>query len=254
MMSVEKEFPNHVMLDAKNVGTSKALVGNVGIHVYLVSDVGGYWDEKSISGFEKAISKAIKLLETKASEYGTWLKLKYTTSKVFVEEFIERGNWVTAMETAIRKSSFKSVEHFKKCYEEKHGFDDSCIVLAFNRTFRSYASEADSMCPDSSECCVVGRKEGLFTSNFSEGTIMHEILHLFGAKDFYYPIEIKVYAKGCFKRSVMLDTDCKAVDPLTAYLVGWKKHIDEETRLFLNLTKHLTRIDIGTARMRELQE
>ncbi|MBR5479157.1 MAG: hypothetical protein IKU84_03180 [Clostridia bacterium] len=244
IISAEEQFPNHVMLNSKNVGTSKALTGNVGMHFYLVNDGESFWDEKAVSKLEKAIAKAIKQFETQAAEYGTWLKLKYSTKNVSVNKRVDRSNWRSTLKTVLAEDSFKSVEAFKTYYEKKYGFNDSCIVLVFNKVFRSYASSADTVVPRHTECSVVGKTEGFFTSNFSAGVIMHEILHLFGAQDLYYPLDIRICAECYFERSLMIHSDCKVVDPLTAYLVGWKKHIDRTTREFLNATKNVTRKDV----------
>ena len=69
-----------------------------------------------------------------------------------------------------------------------------------------------------------------------QGTIAHELLHQFGAIDFYFPREIEAIAKKYIGDSIMCNSSVDTVDDLTAYLVGWKDTVSENSYLFLKET------------------
>ena len=60
----------------------------------------------------------------------------------------------------------------------------------------------------------------------------HELLHVFGAKDFYYPKEVEQWATKHFPESIMNSSD-EEVDTLTAYLVGWTDTVADNAIAFL---------------------
>jgi hypothetical protein len=72
--------------------------------------------------------------------------------------------------------------------------------------------------------------------------LKHELLHLFGATDFYYHDTVEQAADRYLGDSIMASADAFApVDDMTAYLIGWTEEIDATAALILEKTKHLTR-------------
>jgi len=245
--NVEKIFPNHFMLSYKNKGASKALVGEVGFYFFLISDLESKWDTRSIKKFENSIVKAILLLEKQAKNYGIDLDIKYAKEVISIGEKIQRENWRTALYKAIGKYSFKTVDEFQEYYEKKYKLNDSCVILVFNKDHRSYASVASSKRPKTTECSIIGKEKGFITSAFSHTTIMHEILHQFGAQDYYYPASVQKNAQLYIKNSIMLWSDHETIDTLTAYLIGWTTHIDKTTERFLKSIYTITQDAIDDA-------
>ena len=82
-------------------------------------------------------------------------------------------------------------------------------------------------------------------------SIMHEALHQFGAKDFYYPQSLKILAETFFGESIMLAHSCDKIDPLTAYLIGWTNSVDFSTEAFLRTTSSYTQEDLYEACRKE---
>jgi hypothetical protein len=76
-----------------------------------------------------------------------------------------------------------------------------------------------------------------------EGNI-HELLHLYGAQDFYLIDEVKEAAEIYLPCSVMgSDEQVVKTDDLTAYIVGWTAELSGSALQFLDATAHLTMQD-----------
>jgi len=84
----------------------------------------------------------------------------------------------------------------------------------------------------------------------SEKTIIHELLHQFGAPDYYYPKAVKSLADKYFPQSIMTSGTGIVIDSLTSYLIGWSDSIDRNAATVLELTKQITYADID----KELKE
>lgn len=236
-------FPKHFMLNYKNRGACKTLVGNVAFYFFAVNDPESRWDEVSLQGFKSVCNMAISCLERQAREYGASLKIKYAFDSVTTNDKVGFGNWRDIINSALGKYSFKSVDEFQEFYEKKHGLDDSCIILAFNKKLRGFASVATEGYTDFGECCFIGKSQALFRHT----SIVHEVLHQFGAKDYYYPEPLKESAKLHIGDSVMMTAGCERIDPLTAYLVGWTDEVDMRSGYFLRVTSNYTQKDIDDA-------
>lgn len=75
-------------------------------------------------------------------------------------------------------------------------------------------------------------------SQSSPNTILHEFLHQFGAIDLYFPPDTIASARRNFGDTVMIHGSY--IDPLTCYLIGWKRDFSKEVIAFLEDTKHYT--------------
>ena len=79
-------------------------------------------------------------------------------------------------------------------------------------------------------------------------TFIHELLHLFGAADFYYPCAIKTAAQKWLPDSVMNSGNGIAIDDLTRVLIGWDSTLTESAEQFLKATSSITLAEIKKAR------
>ena len=228
-------FPGHYIFNYKNQGPSKALAGKVGIHIFFVDDAKSSWDKHALEDFELARLKARLNLETKAIIFGKTLNIEYTIHSFCCNQDIDHTNGRALLQNILDKYSFKSVADFQKYHEKRYNLNDSCILIALNKPLRSFATSASSYHPHTSEFCVIGHSGYPLHT-----TIMHEILHQFGAKDFYYPDAVQKSADRYIKKSIMLNPKYETVDSLTAILVGWIDFVDDSAGKFLEATSMLT--------------
>ena len=62
-------------------------------------------------------------------------------------------------------------------------------------------------------------------------TVAHELLHLFGAQDYYYPESRKALAEQYYPKDIMLcdmpDLEYFTLEAFTAYTLGWTDEIPD---------------------------
>ena len=115
--------------------------------------------------------------------------------------------------------------------ENEMGVQEAPLVLVLNKSGRSLAYQGGN-------CEYAVLYKG--TKSFS-----HELMHLFGAKDYYTSEQIKAVAQNCFGESIMLSSaTSKEVDDLTAYLIGWTDMLSAAASGFLDATNYLTEQDL----------
>ena len=98
---------------------------------------------------------------------------------------------------------------------------------------------------DDAEYCVVYRGE--------PGSILHEVLHVFGAADLYYPPQVAQAAGRILGESVMMNSDCQVLDDLTKYLIGWHRQPTAKARQLLMATAGITEQMVSDALQAENQ-
>ena len=99
---------------------------------------------------------------------------------------------------------------------------DFCLMVHVIENIRSYAVPkriSDDKAKDEVEYCVCARKN-------NAAVYAHEILHLFGADDFYeeYYKKIHEYKREFLKGSIMFEAyslNNARIDELTAQNIGW---------------------------------
>ena len=83
-------------------------------------------------------------------------------------------------------------------------------------------------------------------------TLVHELLHQFGAIDLYYPDEITVAGEKFLGRSIM---NCGMdIDDLTRVLIGWRTTLTDNAINFLEATKGVTKEQVMDARRKEWEK
>lgn len=230
---IQSKYANHILLDSRRRGETKVLAGDVMVIVVFVNDPVSRWTERAKKDFCWNYFSAMKKIEAAARPYGVKLKLMNAFDEVELTMNCTMDNisaWTTQV---VSKKGHTSIQSMQKDYKRLYNSDETPIVFAFNRKFRSYAQSADAMHPYGNEFCVA-------SLDGSEKTIIHELLHQFGAEDLYYPEQIRAVADRYFPHSVMGGSVGDEIDPLTAYLIGWRENIDARVEKVLELTKHIT--------------
>ena len=68
----------------------------------------------------------------------------------------------------------------------------------------------------------------------SERSLIHELMHQFGAMDYYTPAFVEEAAKKYLPHSIM--NDGSEIDALTRYVIGWDDTLTPEAIAFLKAT------------------
>lgn len=227
--NIPDDVQTHVYLEYKNSGRCAELIGNVTVTVVLVNDDVSAWNDKALSELSSSLSSQEKDIEKLAASYGKNLDLTFSYMSSKISGDAAAGDYFNLwLDSAAVGLGFKNLNNMQKELDSKNNADSNPILFALNKTGRAYAHYSSGT--NSAEYLVV------FSSDYS--AFNHELYHVYGARDFYYPDEVEELANTYLTESIM--SNGKVTDPLTAFIIGWDNEIDTEAYEFLKKTSHLT--------------
>ena len=177
--------------------------------------------------------KACDWLTKEAARYGADLSFKYRFFTIDTPKDIANDGSYAQIKDFFNSENI-NMDQLQKRYEAMSGSDESPFILVFDKTARSFARRQSMSGTPYNELSVMFRN--IYTSSFLWTTIAHELLHQFGAIDYYYPEEVTECAKIYIKDSIMGVGRDDVLDDLTAYIVGIKDTISASTYHFLEKT------------------
>lgn len=247
-------YEKHPLLADKQKASAKALVGSTLIKlIYLDSDLFS-WQEKEKAQFKGCLVKAVSFLSEEAKKEN--VKVEFFLSEVsgigVSHSFAirEKSKLFNEVLKTMGKGGKEEYAAYKKSLYAT-GKDNIVHMIAVNDPAHEFESFAQQRTGDELECCVIYNSVSEDRTIFA---ITHELLHVYGAQDFYYdclkePVK-KVYGNN---GSVMLQR-CNTIDTLTKYLIGWHKEPDEKAKSLLELTSGLKREDYYSGLKREREK
>lgn len=231
-------FDDHLAFRRMKKGDCQALYGTVTMRIVYVDTENDRWTSVDQAAWRETAKEAVGALNSEAQRYGINIRLH-------IQEF-----HVTADSEAVTDYD-AFVMH---CVTENGNLHDDIFMREEDQnvfTIFCFRNERRALAyPDRegvlSEGIVVG----------SDATIValaHEILHLFGAADLYFPAQFERAARKYFPDSIMLSTDKSVyIDSLTAYCIGWTHTLDNTAIMFLQETSHVTQDELDRAYDEEL--
>lgn len=236
----EVSFKNHFYLDSRGSGTSKYLRGDVAVTVIYVNDEKSEWDKESRTLYRAAHDRAMAELEKEAKIYGASLNIRTYVDMITLPGKCDRHTYDTWYKQALTRYGKSSVREFVEHFKKKWECDEAPVLFVFNKWIQGFATWAING-TQADEIAVVGRLD----DGFRYTTVKHELLHQFGAKDYYYPERTRIAASSFLLDSIM--NSGYTVDPMTAYSVGWTDTVDAAALNFLNSTKDVTNAEVAEA-------
>ena len=220
-----------VIREDRDRGACRMMRGSISLTVVLVAADGKTWSTSDVASATNTVNKAIATLEREASSYGVALDITPSFYHTRASSDTDSASW--------RKTVINSIPELKAV----SSWANRPVLFILNTDGRSYASTGGNVM----EFVVFYLEE-------NAGTVRHELLHLYGAEDFYFHDDMLAAAERHFPNSVMIRSNENSVtDPLSAYLVGWTSTPDRTASAFLNDIAHLTRSDVDTARAKDQQ-
>lgn len=220
-------------------GDSVSLKGDVLIFFVIVDDEESAWTEDDVKSFKADQEAAMSRLTAQAKRYGAQLQLRADYVQCKISGTMTRDNYSFAVDKALTYTDYIFDYSAVREIKEDYSADEVAVVFAFNKAGRSFAIQKTSDWVDSFEYVIL-------YSNDSEYALCHELLHVFGAQDFYYHSAVEKAAEKHFGSSIMIDATAD-VDDLTAYLVGWTDELSDKAKAFLDDTAHITQDEVDGA-------
>lgn len=241
-------------LQGKNAGCSLRLRGKVVLITFLVNDGESEWNQKSEKAAIEMLKSACARLMSESGLGKKEFQITYACCKVSIPRVLSRKTSKKCAIDVLRQFGYSSVQEYQRHYEEKFSRDETAVTFLFNKDFRSYAYSIDKASgtveeehPNGEEYSITSFDANNITG--SERTFLHELLHQFGAIDYYYPEIVKIKAEKYLPNSIM--NGGETIDDLTRYVIGWDESLSDVAHEFLKSIKLVTVEDVDFARREE---
>lgn len=224
--NLPNEFKDHVYMDSRAYGGCDTLTGNVKITVVFVNDGMSSWNDTAISEEKADHTEAAAVVTAAAKKYGKTVNISFVYKTASVSGTPDMNSGTSWAERALKAAGLPAIDSLNNSLEKQYGVKEAPVVLCVNRTGRSFAQSNTG---------------GEHIVLYADGNALaHELLHIFGAEDLYFPTTTSEAAKSVFGKSIMLSSAEPTVDSLNAYLVGWTDTLDANAKAFLQKTGSLT--------------
>lgn len=243
---IQRIYKNHYFLGFRDMGNVKKLVGKVDVVVCFVNDKQSTWTAQAKQQYKQTQLEAMRYIQRTAHSRGVNLQMRNAYIEATVPMTCGRDNYVEWSKAIVNQCGSPDLYSFQRSFKIKNKCDEAPILFVWNNKFRSSAYRTDW------ETRLFGEMARI-SAPATVHTIVHELLHQFGAQDLYYPIELENLVKKLNYASVMATYDSQYIDSLTSYLIGWSNEIDRSAVKILECTKHLTEASIIAAIRREHQ-
>lgn len=227
-------YENHAFFREINKGPCRKLRGNVFVEMVFVEDQVNTWTKEEIDAFYPVYKRAAKRLCKDALASGVELSFTTVISRHRWKGKLDPNRFHTETLPQLRMDYYRSLgygspEEYMAARKRQYRGDEVAMFFVLERSFRAYACNGPDV-----EFCVM-------TNENDEHAVAHELLHLFGAADLYYPYHVYGLTMEYFPKSIMCTYEGMEVDPVTRYLVGWDRKLSPKAEEYLyKLREHTT--------------
>ena len=236
------------------------MTGSVAIVSVFVSDSMNKWDKASVDEYMQVLKKAVDFIMTNGGRE-TGLVIPLTLFYACDIDYLAsidcnyntcRSKQKTLRNDVLHKLGYQSVCDLRSdVMKNNPNITSVAVLFVLNESARSFA-----MCTSGRKSAISTRRafvdSGEYAFIFFRShshivyTLCHEIFHLYGAIDYYYPSAVKMEAERHFPNSIMLGyRDKPIIDDLTRFLLGWKNSLSTDSLAFLSGTLCTRRRDIN---------
>ena len=232
---LDDSYEGHLFLDMKGLGDCTKLSGNIVLTFLMVDDRESVWTSTDLAEFEATVHAATQELYINARDYSVPVTITSRFVRCSSNGTLAMQNSHDWAESAVTSAGYSFTTGCTDVAAQ-YGADQATFFLCVNRTGRPFAHPAYGR--TGFEYAVLYREHGDYR---------HELNHLFGAEDFYYPQEVQDLSEQLLPNSIMNDSNSSMVDELTAYLIGWTDAPGPNALAFLNRTASITQDDMAKA-------
>ena len=242
-----QKYRDHPLLRAKGSGNVKHCRGKIHLRVFFVDDGKCSWTDKTRKAYHAMVDDAIQTLE-RESGLGPELTISWSAENLKMSGSFSKGNDShDAVPALLGVSGKADVAKLQNSFRKSHGYEEVPMLFVWARDFRGSAkqSQLELSARRTGEWATIGVHDILGNRDGEKRTFIHELLHLFGAEDFYYPPVVEKAADKWLPDSIM--NEGHTIDALTRVLVGWDTWLSGNAEGFLNDTKGVTEKELDEA-------
>ena len=222
----EIDTAKHILLRNRKKGGCQSLKGKITPVVIFVNDPVNKWDDNEKKTMMNDCSEVIKEIQRQAALFGQNPVIKPVYKTATIKCNVKDEGWDTL---ALKSAGLPSDGIVNDAIEKQYGVNEAPVIFVANFNGRAHA--------------VSGAGREYVVLYDSMDGMFHELCHVFGAPDYYYPELVNKIAQEVFPDSIMLSG--KTVDDVTAYNIGWTDKISETATEFLKKTAYVTEKDIN---------
>lgn len=228
LSTVPKSLRDHYYLQDRGKGVCDYMTNDIVVTVVFADDDESHWTSEEITAFMEDIQEDIEHITQAASG---WIPLNIGAiyRHCAVEGTIAPdnvGDFFNQLVTNAQLPTGSNAASVQVNLKQELDAQAVPLIFAVNKHGRSYASHSAT-----AEYAVLFKSSNAFK---------HELYHLFGAEDYYYPQEVTDAANKYFGECIMSNSSLDVMDSLTAFLIGWTDELSVEAIGFLNATSDLT--------------
>ncbi len=224
----EIDTEKHLLLKNRKLGGCQTLTGKITPVVVFVNDPVNKWDDNEKKEIMNGCSEVIKEIQRQAALYGQNPVIKPVYKTATITCNVKDNGWdIQAMKSA----GLPYEGNVNDALEKQYGVKEAPVIFVADFAGRAYAVAGSGF----ENVVLYESTEGMF----------HELCHVFGAPDYYYPELVSTIATEMFPDSIMYSG--KTVDDVTAYNIGWTDKISETATEFLKKTAYVTEKDVSSA-------
>ena len=243
--------------DRMNMGSAGTLTGNVVLINIFLSDEESYLNDEERQEVMDRLDEMAEWFYYQIEKYDKELNIIYNLDDLSIDYHSDS----ILIPRPGAGSEYDSTWGFDVMYEvytsydigsllERYNADNYAFIMHINKPGRSYAQPISYEYRDwfaykygelTPEFCVIFNRNRLTLRETVPHTYAHEVLHLFGAIDLYYPnnplderFQLALeYAPDEIMRRLHDDISRNTISNLTAYLIGWTDHLEERYKVFI---------------------
>jgi hypothetical protein len=228
----------------RDIGSAGALRGRVHIYHIFASDRVSRWTDEDKEQVKERLATAYEFIRRESARFGK--RITFTdeyaqdvhyadvlptdslANPAWTENVITAASGETGLALVARLKQQHHAEHVTLCVHIRKP------ALSYNLAY--YKNVSPGFAAERMICF----SEYPDMRPTAAATYAHEILHLFGAGDLYFPYDQdasrKDIAQRLFPNDIMYRVDYDIsrlyVGPFTAYRVGWRDELDPDHRVF----------------------
>ncbi len=225
-----------------DLGTCRNLSGDVSVILFYMDDFESSWTDEEIIAFtEKEIKPGLSFLEKEAKKRGVELHLSIQQrySSLFYDDDVvlsvrETGlATIDVLQQAAVCLNYRTDDEMISAFKDAYGTEVICLTI-FNKNGTAYAINPHRGATlEVVEHCIIFASDLNSTGNDPVGSqasvVAHELLHLFGAEDFYTTASRKALAKAYYSADIMLSAKyyiiANNIGDATAFYIGWTDEV-----------------------------
>ena len=225
------------------MGSCQRLSGNIATVTLFIDSGRDIWTEKEAQRYyRKVIEPGFQLLEDRARDRGIDLhfdnwqlisteddELYLSSSEIIIGDFDKIATQENLFDRFAGSPACQGEYEMNAYFERLFDVDHVIYIPVLNKPGQAFACrDNEDPSQDRIEFCTLYTKSS-YGFIVSPRTVAHEVLHLFGAEDYYDPDgdlpEQKKLAKQVCPNDVMLGNVVgntrREISDITAYTVGW---------------------------------